>query len=378
MRIEKRKAKKAKKGVTYRIKVDYIDEYGIKRTYSKSGFETKKEAREHGIEIEHELQEKGTLTKECSKTLNDCFLESMELEKDRLARNTVIHYMDTFKNHVKDEKIAQLPISKLNYTMIQRHFNGLSYQGKSLVTTQKNIFNRAFKHAVKSGYIHDNPMANVEVSYAKSKKETYVLTESDLERIVEYFLSINTHFNRYSYCMVMYCGYYLGLRLTEILALEKSDFDFDNDVVYISKKLETRHLKKDEMYITDEMKTSGSKAVLPIPAPLKTILLEWFAFNPYDLVCCCEDGSVISEQTFRTRCMKAKEKTGIDFHPHSLRHTYITNIVRSGCDIKTASKLARHSNVQTTLDVYAHTDESTKKDAINKVFGEFCPKNDPK
>lgn len=37
MRIERREAKKAKNGYTYRVKINYIDEYGIKQTYSKGG-----------------------------------------------------------------------------------------------------------------------------------------------------------------------------------------------------------------------------------------------------------------------------------------------------------------------------------------------------
>lgn len=369
MRIEKRNAKKAKNGFTYRVKIDYFDEYGIKQTYSKSGFATKKEARAHGVEIEHELQTKGTLKKECAKTLSDCFLEAMELEKHHLARTTVIHYTHIFENHIKKEQIAQIPIDKIKYTMLQAHFNRLGHQGKTLVNSQKCIFSRAFKHALKCGYIQENPMHDIKITYAEAKKETHVLTYEELDQVIGCFLDLRGSFRKYVYCVATYCGYYLGLRVTEIFALEKSDFDFENDLVYISKKLESRRLKKSEMYLTERMKTKGSKAVLPIPEPLKEILLQWFDYNPYDLVCCDENGDFLPEISYEVRCRKIGEKLGFSFHPHCLRHTYITNIVRSGCDIKTASKLARHSNVQTTLNVYTHTDEDTKKGAIDKVFG---------
>lgn len=81
MRIEKRAAKKAKNGVTYRVKIDYEDEYGVKQTYSKGGFATKKEARIHGEEMDYKLRN-GLYKKESNKTLAECFLEAMELEKD--------------------------------------------------------------------------------------------------------------------------------------------------------------------------------------------------------------------------------------------------------------------------------------------------------
>lgn len=377
MRIEKRKAKKAKNGFTFRVKIDYTDEYGIRQTYSKSGFATKKEARAHGIEIEHELQTNGSLKKECAKTICDCFLEAMDLEKSRLSRSTSIHYEGIFEKHVKPARIANIPIGQITYTMLQAHFNDLGSQSRPLVSAQKSIFNRAFRHALKCGYIQDNPMHDITIVYQSSEKETHVLTEDELEQVIDYLLAIHSRFRKYAYCIATYCGYYLGLRVTEIFALEKSDFDFEKDVVYISKKVESRGLRGSEKYMTENMKTESSRAVLPVPAPLKEILLQWFAYNPYDLVCCDEDGALISETTYEAQCRSIGKKMGFRFHPHCLRHTYITNIVRSGCDIKTASKLARHSNVQTTLNIYAHTNEEAKKDAINKVFGGTDTKNAP-
>ncbi|WP_305209241.1 site-specific integrase [Dubosiella newyorkensis] len=377
MRIERREAKKAKNGYTYRVKINYIDEYGIKQTYSKGGFETKKEAHAHGVEIEHELQTKGTLTKKCKKTLNDCILEAMELEKKRLARNSIIRYQNIYKVHIQNARISQVPITQINYTMLQTHFNGLSEKGECIVKVEKAIFNKAFKHALKCKYIQENPMHDIELVYKKSNKETHIITSDELDQIIECFLSCRGDFNKYAYCIVVYCGYYLGLRITEILALEKSDFDLDNGLVHISKRLEDRGLKKSKMYLTETLKTQASKTTLPVPEPLKEILLQWFAFNPYDLVCCNKNGDFLPINSFRILCRKIGKKLDFDFHPHCLRHTYITNIVRSGCDIKTASKLARHSDVKTTLNIYTQSSEESKIEAINNVFGNKSPKNAP-
>lgn len=80
MRIEERKSKKAKKGVTYRVKVDYVDEYGIKCTYSKSGFSSKAKAREHGTEMEYKLKN-GLIKKKAPRRLESAFLRSWSLKK---------------------------------------------------------------------------------------------------------------------------------------------------------------------------------------------------------------------------------------------------------------------------------------------------------
>lgn len=52
----------------------------------------------------------------------------------------------------------------------------------------------------------------------------------------------------------------------------------------------------------------------------------------------------------------------LDFH--SLRHTYISNLIASGVDPKTVQVLARHSTITLTVDRYSHTDERRLRDAL--------------
>ena len=56
------------------------------------------------------------------------------------------------------------------------------------------------------------------------------------------------------------------------------------------------------------------------------------------------------------------EKVGI--HPHQLRHTFCTALVRAGVEIGTVSKLARHSSPSTTM-IYAAYDQSRLEAAVD-------------
>lgn len=375
MRIEERKSKKAKKGVTYRVKVDYVDEYGIKCTYSKSGFSSKAKARDHGTEMEYKLKN-GLIKKESTKTLGECFLEVMELEKDKLARGTVLTYMSAYDTHIKPSKLASMPISKIDYSILQKFFNDQT--GSSVLYVQKTLIKKAFKHAIRLGIVRFDPTSVVIMPKYEQKKSSTALTHEQFEAIISN-INAQKDFTKYSYIVAMYCGYYLGLRISEILALEKTDFDLDRGIAYISKKMEIRSLKKSELYLTDKMKTKKSQAVLPIPNELISILKRWFDYNPYDLVCCDQNGNLMIAEVLRHAVKQAAAKVGIDFHPHLLRHTYITNVVRSGADIKTVSELARHADIQTTLEIYSHSDIQAKQQAVINAFDNVdCPKNDPK
>lgn len=43
------------------------------------------------------------------------------------------------------------------------------------------------------------------------------------------------------------------------------------------------------------------------------------------------------------------KRIGIDAHPHQLRHAYVSNLMRMGIPLERTSRLAGHSNVQTTM-----------------------------
>jgi len=51
---------------------------------------------------------------------------------------------------------------------------------------------------------------------------------------------------------------------------------------------------------------------------------------------------------------------------HSLRHTYVTRLCKSGVDLDTVKQLARHANIATTAR-YLHTDEADKRQAVERL-----------
>ena len=57
MFVRKRTSKKAKKGYTWTVYIDYEDSYGVKQRYTKGGFQEKSEALNHGIEKQQELKQ---------------------------------------------------------------------------------------------------------------------------------------------------------------------------------------------------------------------------------------------------------------------------------------------------------------------------------
>ncbi len=52
---------------------------------------------------------------------------------------------------------------------------------------------------------------------------------------------------------------------------------------------------------------------------------------------------------------------------HALRHTFATNWVRSGADLRTLSEILGHTKVAFTMQQYVHSDMSTKRAGLLAV-----------
>lgn len=171
-------------------------------------------------------------------------------------------------------------------------------------------------------------------------------------------------------------GYHTGLRISETFALNKSDFDFENNVINITKQLESQKGKAKKDYtVTPFLKTSSSCDSIPIAPQLKEELLKWFEYNPYERVICDIDGYYLCTYNANTWIKKKISHLNIDFHFHMLRHTLSTNLYQSGIDLKTAQDLMRHADIDTTMSIYTHIKEEQKKKAINDVFSMKCGEN---
>lgn len=356
MYFEKVPAKKSKKGYVWRVVFSYTDVYGSKRKYSKSGFTTKAEAEKHGIMKEQELTKTGLLSSDI--TIEQAYREWIDLNASRLADNTVRNYRTQY-NHLIP--IAHMPMRLIQYGQLQHLFNEVE-GSKDTKKNLKTLLMNLFKYAIKNGYITNNPVPYIELTGAPKKPTEDPLELSEVESICANIKARSPYKVR-AYEMFVWIGYYTGLRAREILALEWNDVDFSSNTINVTKAQEgtTRA-------ITNRLKTESSRAVIPLCEPLKALLIDWRRESPDGFIVGNVDGSCVSYHSVHDALKKAGNRVGIHFHCHRLRHTFITNLVRSGADPKTAAQLARHANVHMTLDIYTQMKQEDLSGTLRKVF----------
>lgn len=375
MSIIKVPSKKAKKGYTYKVTFKY-KENDITRTYSKSGFIVKKEAQEHESMVKTQINQDGYLKKICKDSLNKVFNDWLKVDGGSYAPNTINLYKRIYNKYIYST-IGKEKIISSKYKDIQAFINESDVSYDNCVAIKK-VLNNVFKYAIKNEYIETNPIAYIEITKTKEKKEiNNYLSLEEYNMIIEK-LNHGSFYAR-ALSIAISIGYYTGLRVSEILALNKNNFDFINNTISVTKQIANRNTKAKETTTKNILKTISSNSLLPLINELKEILLVWFDINPYEVVVCNKKGLYFNPVNIQAKAKAIAKTLNIEgFHFHMLRHTLITNLYTNGVDVKTTQELARHNNINTTLNVYTHLEQKNNFKALSSVFDKNYPKNTPK
>lgn len=262
---------------------------------------------------------------------------------------------------------------------------------KRLLKAISQTASRIFEYAIEKNYITRNPAAK------SSKKIPKDAPVQIIEALSEKQIEIVTKFECKTKIAAIIMAF-LGLRTGELLALQWSDFDFDNGTVSINKRCS--RISSNVFAVKNGTK-NGKKRTLPIPSSIQGWLENQWLHSSTGLVFPNIDGKLHTPTTWRDcwttyqnnlnyyvysewcykKGINPKSKfspngipdMNIRFNPHQLRHTFATMLYLSKVDVLTAKELMGHCDIETTLGIYTHLREKFKKLNILQ-FDEYIQK----
>lgn len=162
----------------------------------------------------------------------------------------------------------------------------------------------------------------------------------------------------------------MGLRIGELCGLTWADVDLDNKVLYVRRTVQRISSggignKKTKIVISTP-KSDSSFRMIAIP----DFLIEYFKMFKGEDQNYILSGSekIVEPRAYQYRYKKILSDANAENHTyHQLRHTFATNCIQNGFDVKTLSKILGHQSVDITLNRYVHPDFVHERMLINKL-----------
>lgn len=309
----------------------------------------------------------------------DRYLQNYTLN---LAPNTLRGYKSSYEreNGLKNH-FGHIKVKRITTDQIQSYVTYLHNSGKSAKTISNIIgfLNVVMKHCTRLRYIPYNPVEGVILPKKKPKQPVQAYTAEQVQMLLQI-----SECNRAVHTTIA-LGALAGLRRGEMAALTWDDVNLDDAVPSI-------HINKTKYHVSPnlgianpigvkEPKTNASIRTIPIPNRLADILrkermrykeckLRYGAeFLDSNCVIFQENGSDYQVDSINNGYTEFMQRyPEIPYYSlHKLRHTFASILASVNTPVKDVQELLGHSDISTTLQVYTHGYDETKRTAIAEL-----------
>lgn len=353
----------------YKIVVENGRVDGKRARISRTVNGTKQEAKLLEVELMRDCQKglnqkKMTLSEFANKFIEDYC-------KPNLKENTTFGYTVLLKVILKE--LGTLRIDKISPYDLQKYYNKLTVEyaySSNTVAHHYTLINLMLRKAVIWRFIKDNPNTVIEKPKTQ-KKEAKVYDYSDVSKLLNALKE-----EQITYRTMITLALDSGMRREEINGLMWKDINFTTGEVMI----ERVRLIVNNREVIENPKTSNSKRKIIITMETLKLLKNLREYQQEnsrllknlwcntDFVFVNQEGKPFYPDTpskILQKILKRHELKKITFH--QLRHTSATLLINSNADITSVSARLGHSNTSTTLNIYSHTLERSKKEMADKM-----------
>ena len=357
----------AKRGSSYSYIVRVKDpETGVSKQKWISGFATKEEARSARDKARTEART-GVFVSPTKVTVKEHFEAWWEIKKEKVKPTTAENYRFLLDRYILPKFGSQLlkdltsvKIEKMLIDLIQDH-------SESTVRLVSIVLAQGLERAVKDRLLPLNPAKGIE--RPKGKKRTVTpYTSSELKRLLE---ELESH-RLFAFFRLLA---YTGGRRGEILALRWSDLDPEKATLTISKN-RTRLGKT--VIEQDSTKGGDGKRIVQLDSETLRLMKDhrkrqieermkagslWQEGN---FIFAQETGLPLDPSTPYHLFKKTAKRLGLRSESlHSIRHLHATELLNSGAGVHLVKDRLGHSDISTTLRIYAHIRPEQKQEVAD-------------
>lgn len=248
-----------------------------------------------------------------------------------------------------------LEISTTDIENFKSHF--LKVATAKTVNKALKYVKAMFNRAIDWSYLTNNPAQVIKLIKVPKSDLPYCLTLKEIKQLLQKCPSW--------FHPIIYTFLTTGMRRSELIHLRWCDLDMHNRLI---------HIRNQEAFHT--------KSYLPRTVGMKQTLYEILqniqsngngkhqkSNSEFDgkYVFLSPDETPYSGSILQKIWMKVRQELGINYRLHDFRHTFCSYLILRGVDLKTVQVLMGHSDVRTTMQIYAHVQTAHLQRAVEKL-----------
>ena len=352
---------------------------GKVRKTTRRGFKTKKEAQLCEAKIKTEIATNGLLNTDVT-----TFKEIYELWYDGY-QHTIKESTLLVNQHIFNlllDKLENMQLKKLTLPYCQKIINNYSKSFSLAVLKKIKIYgSMILDYAVKMKVIYSNPMKDV---LLPKKKDDITSDDKDKyysKEELKQFLELVESEQDIKLTAMFRVLAYTGIRKGELQALNWDDIDFTNNMITVNKTLA---LNTDKKVVVQTPKSKSSIRSISIDEQTANILKRWKLKQRERFLmigtrikkyqpCFTEEitNSYLYLNFMNANLKRICKKNEFKLiKVHGFRHTHCSLLFESGFTIQEVQDRLGHSDLKTTMSIYAHVTEKQRDNMADK-FAKF-------
>jgi len=344
-----------KSGTVYDVNIKYNSPEG-KKTYTKRGFPTRKDATQHEAEMKVKLQNptfSPVSIAHGKQTVKEYLEEWVENHgRANLRPSTFDSYKSNIKNHIVPY-VGHVKLNQLTPAMLDNMFQKLFEKGLSQSTVRyaQRILSVSMEAARKYRYIEHNPARDIITKFGKQGKTPDPYTIEQVRQFMGKVIGTEWEMP------VVLAGLY-GLRMSEIIGLRWQNVDLEKMQFGVIEQMPFK-LPAGTKKITEMAPTKSNDRMLPITETTLPYFIRQFElqekqkslvlagggdYHDNGLVIAKSDGSPRRRDGMSAnfgQLIRHMEMPHIRFH--DLRHTAATNMHQLTGDFYTVGEILGHT-----------------------------------
>ncbi|MBP1561764.1 MAG: site-specific integrase [Oscillospiraceae bacterium] len=330
-------------------------------------------------------------------TVNDMFKLWCELKRG-LKDNTFRNYQYMYNQYVSPD-FGRNRLVTVKRSDVKRFYNML-VDGRVLkiatVDTIHTVLHQVFQLAVEDNIIRINPSDGILKELKQSRNfdtEKRRALTTDEQRLFVDFLKNSRMYNHWYPIFMVMLG--TGMRVGEVTGLRWCDIDMDKDIINVNQTLV--YYKHDDgtcRFSINTPKTKSGRREIPMLEIVKDALMKERAYQYENGIRCNVSVDGYTDFVFVNRFGNLQHQGTLNkaikriirdcndelfekdknpkvllprFSCHNLRHTFATKMCECGINIKVIQEILGHSDIETTMDVYAEATKDFKKKELGRM-----------